>query len=420
MMKLKKVISQLNEDTFENIVSQFTKNKADNFLFLLRSYRESVISDTEIMNTLSLNNNSFYVLKSRLYDRVQDSLSTSIDLSKEDVLNHFHQLTEIAYNTPREVASALLHKLEEGLLHYDLHNELVILYSIIKRVNLYSEKYFHYSQLYNKHIAFTLSIEKSIDILGSFNKKLNQYLYSRADSYLNELLFLHKEIEDYFALNANRPIEIIKNIIELELNIFCGQLEQLDVQETLDKTRKLISDLPESSAFRNWDSALEYLYFEFYFRGKNSAKAKRSYEKLEENFNCLLLSTGVCTTADLLTSKIAYIYELKKEDRIADLDPSALLLDPNDVYATIKFGLYRSQILYSKGKIKEAINILNRILGDNSFKDFIHINLDVKLTLAYFYLCIEEYDLADNLLKNLQRKIKSDHEEQYPAACVLI
>jgi len=420
MTKLKKVISQLDDSTFESILNQFTKTKAENFLFLLRSYRTNSASDNEIMTKLNLTNNSFYVLKSRLYDKIQSNLSTNIDLSKEDILKQFHQLTDIAYKSPREVANALLLKLEEGLLHYDLHNELVILYSIIKRINLYSEKYFHYSQLYNKHIAFTLSIEKSIDILGNFNKKLNQYLYSRAENYLYELQFLHKEIDDYFTLNANRPIEIIKNLIELELNIFCGQLEDLDVEETLNKTRKLIFELPESSTFRNWDLALEYLYFEYNFRNKNSAKAKKSFEKLEENFNFILLSTGVCTTSDFLTSKIAYLYEVKKEDQIADLDPGTLLLDPYDVYASIKHGLYRSMILYKQGKVKEGVTVLNRVLSNNSFKDFIHINLDVKISLAYFYICLKEFDLADNLLKNLQRKVKADHEEQYPAVFDLI
>jgi hypothetical protein len=420
MIKLKKVISQLDENTFETIVSQFQKTKADNFLFLLTSYRESAISDSEIMKKLSLSNNSFYVLKSRLYDKVQDNLSTHIDLNKDDVLKQFQQLSETAYRSPREVASAMLHKLEEGLLHFDLHNELVILYSILKRINLYSEKYFHYSQLYNKHIAFTLSIEKSVDILGSFNRKLNQYLYSRSDNFLYELQFLHKEIEDYYALNANRPIEIVKNFIELQLHIFCGQLQQLDAQEVIAKTRKLIHELPDSSFFKNWDLPLEYLSFEFYFRSRNIAKAKASFEKVDENINHLLLSSGVCTTADFLTAKLAFLHEVKQDELIQESDPAAILVDPNDVYAIIKQGLYKAMILFYKGKIKDSVTILNRILGDNSFKDFIHINLEVKLTLAYLYLHLQEFDLADNLLKNLQRKVKTDHEAKYPAVFDLL
>lgn len=420
MIKLKKVISQLDDNTFETIVNQFERTKADNFLFLLKSYRDSAISDPEIMSQLSLNNNSFYVLKSRLYDKVQDNLSTNIDMSKDDVLKQFYQLTEIAYKTPREVASALLHKLEEDLLHFDLHNELVILYSILKRINLYSEKYFHYSQLYNKHIAFTLSIEKSVDILGTFNRKLNQYLYSRNESFLNELQFLHKEIDDYYALNANRPIEIAKNFIELQLHIFCGELKHLDAQEVLTKTKRLISELPDSSFFKSWDLPLEYLAFEYYFRNKNISKAKAAFDIVDENLDHLLLGSGVCTTSDFLTSKLAFLHETKQEEILKQEDPTTILSDPHDVYSTIKLGIYKALVLFFKGKTKESLNILNRILGDNSFKDFIHINLEVKLTLVYLYLHMEEFDLADNLLKNLYRKVKSDHEEKYPAVLDLI
>ncbi len=420
MIKLKKVISQLDTNVFDNIVSQFKKTKADNFLFLLNSYRGSSISDTEIMNQLSLSNNSFYALKSRLYDKVQSNLSTTIDLSKEDVLKQFHHLTEIAYKTPREVASALLHKLEEDLLHFDLQNELVILYSILKRINLHSEKYFHYSQLYNKHIAYALSIEKSIDILGTFNKKLNQYLCSRCQHFLNELEFLHKEIDDYYALNGNRQIEIVKNFIELQLRIFCDQMPQMDTQETLDKTKQLISELPDSSLFKNWDLPLEYLYFEFHFKNKNISKANSSFERIEENSNFILLNSGLCATPNFLISKLAFLHELKKEDAIGQLDPSKLLLDPNDAYASIKLGLYRSMVLFAQGKTKEGVNILNRILGDNSFKDFMHIDVEIKLTLVYFYLHLKEFDLADNILKNLHRKLKADGETNYSSAFDLI
>jgi len=420
MIKLKKVVGQLEVNAFDTIVTQFTKTKADNYLFLLRSYRESSISDIEIMNKLSLSNNSLYVLKSRLYDKIQSNLSTNIDLTKEDVLDQFHQLTAIAYNTPREVATALLNKLEEDLLHFELHNELAILYSILKRVHLYSDKYFHYSQLYNKQVALTLSVEKSLDILGTFNKKLTQYLYSRSEDFLHELLFLYKDIDDYFTLNPSRPIEIIKNFMGLQLSLFCAELQQLDQEEILNKTKKIISELPDSSPFKTWGLPLEYLYFEFYLKTQNIAKAKASFEKLEANLNCLLLSSGICLTSNFLTSKLHFLYTLKKEDDIKEIDPDIVLQDPNDTYCTIKIGIYKAMILFSKGKPKESLHILNRILSDNSFKDYIHINLEIKLTLAYIYLTLQEFDLANNILKNMHRKIKTDHEAQYSAVFDLI
>ena len=136
MIKLKKIISHLDDATYKNVVDQFSKTKANNFLFLLQSYRNNGITDDGIMEKLEMNNNSFYVLKSRLYDKIQNNLSIEIDLTKEDVLNQFHQLPDICFSTPREVASAILLKLEKDLIAFGLNNELIILYSILKRIKL--------------------------------------------------------------------------------------------------------------------------------------------------------------------------------------------------------------------------------------------------------------------------------------------
>ena len=50
MIKLKEIIIQLKEENYSEIESNLVKNKADRFLFLLRSYKQSKISDTEIRN----------------------------------------------------------------------------------------------------------------------------------------------------------------------------------------------------------------------------------------------------------------------------------------------------------------------------------------------------------------------------------
>ena len=70
-------------------------------------------------------------------------------------------------------------------------------------------------------------------------------------------------------------------------------------------------------------------------------------------------------------------------------------------------------VLHPHKKVKEAINCLNEVLNTVSFKDYFHANTDVKLTLAYFYLMIKEYDLVEITLKSVSRKIKSEHPDKY-------
>src|SRR5205814_2067599 len=54
------------------------------------------------------------------------------------------------------------------------------------------------------------------------------------------------------------------------------------------------------------------------------------------------------------------------------------------------------------------------------FKDYFHINLEIKLTQAYFYISINEMDLAENILKSIYRKIKAEELDMYANALDLI
>ena len=165
MIKLKQIVLQLSDGSYKQIEETFLKTKADNFVLLFQSYREGNGSDKEIIEKLGVSPNSFYVLKSRLYDKIQEHLSEDVFTDRDTLTRELLQVHEICFTKPRETAIAFLQKLEKELLKYDLHNDLMIVYSALKKMHLYSEKYFHYSQLFNKHAGLGLSLEKAEEIL---------------------------------------------------------------------------------------------------------------------------------------------------------------------------------------------------------------------------------------------------------------
>ncbi|MBS1634492.1 MAG: hypothetical protein JST26_01130 [Bacteroidetes bacterium] len=422
MIKLKKVISQLNDTTYSSIRDALVKNNAENFLFLFESYRHGDISDDDIKTKLNLNPNSFYVLKSRLYDKVQNNLAGDIQVNQADILRQLQQIPDICFNTPREIAVAFLQKLEKDLRLFDMHNELLMVYAAYKKIHLYSDKYFHFSQLYNKHIAFSLSIEKSEEILGNFNRILAQYDFSRSTALLNELLFLRKEILDHFALNNSRQIEIIKNMIELQLRLlFTNAMpKEYDAKEALERTQFLLDELPDSSPLKKWQISLDYLFFEYFRKIEHSKNAALYYDKIVANLECLLLQSHICITSGFLVSKIKYLQELERTNDMVEHCLQVLLIDSDDMHSKVHLALYQAMTSYYAGKYKEAINKLNDVINLYSFKDFFHISADVKLTLAFFYIKVKEYEMADNILKSIYRKIKSDKLDQYVNALDLI
>ncbi|MGZ3931735.1 MAG: hypothetical protein ACXVP0_10280, partial [Bacteroidia bacterium] len=421
MISLKTIIGQLDQTVYKSMEELLIKNKAGNFLFLMQSYRNGDLSDEEIIKHLELNSNSFYVLKSRLYDKIQVHLAGTIYSGKEDLHKQMQQIPDMCYKTSREIAGAFLQKLEKDLLAYDMHNELLVVYSALKKINLNSDRYFHYSQLYNKHIAFGLSLEKAEEILGNFNRILAQYDFSKSKPLLEKLFFLRKEILDHFALNSSRQIEIIKNIIELQLTIFCEAEISMDYDpaEVLQHTRRKINELPDSDSHKKWELVLDYLCFE-YFRKTNQNKAAQYFEKVDAQMPHLLLYNSVCLTSKFLVSKLRYMQEKEQIEELLLDDAPKPLVDPNDIYTKVLLGIYNAMLSYYSGNTKEAVNTLNEIINLFSFKDYFHINMEIKLTLSYFYAMLNDYDLADTISKSIYRKLKSEELDQYANALDLI
>ena len=114
MEKLKKIVTQLSDDNFFEIELELINNKAENFLLLLRSYRHSKAKDDKLLLELNCKENAFYVLKSRLYDKIQDHISAK-DKNKfnDHPVNQQLPLGQYLHEYPRETALAILHKIEK-------------------------------------------------------------------------------------------------------------------------------------------------------------------------------------------------------------------------------------------------------------------------------------------------------------------
>ena len=389
------------------------KSKADNSLYVLKSYRNGNPKDAEIIDHLSINSSSLYTLKSRLYDKIQNQLTNSCGMTEEELLNQVNQIHQICYHNSKEIAIAQLTKLEENLIANDMHGELLVVYSALKQLHLFSEKYFHYSQLHNKQIAFNLTTEKSIEILGSFNRILMQYDFSKAKSDFETLIFLHKGIQEQYSLNASKQIELIKNIIEIELCLFTDGLranELADPIGLLKRSELIIEQLPYYKEQKQWSTALNFLYFEYFIQKHDSKNAQSYFEKLESGLSTLPYYSNVCIVSKYLISKISFLHAQSGSDLVL-FDET--LIDDKNMHFVVLAGIYNSFALYTNGKVKEAIAVLNNLLNNISVKDLHFININIKLTLAYYYIKKNEDEMAETILKNISRKIKADELQQF-------
>ena len=420
MIKLKEVIIQLEKDNYFEIERTLIKNKADRFLLLFQSYKNTTLTDKEIRQQLGVNANAFYVLKSRLYDKIQESLSCDMFIDQDKSIKLLSQVPEVCLNSPRETAIAYLEKLEKELNRFDMHNELLVVYSALKKMNLYSDKYYYYSQLYNKQVSFGLSLEKAEELLGNFCRLLTQYDSSKSNELSEKLNFIKIEIENIYTLCPSKQIGLIKNLVELQLVIFCpnNTSNKQSASDLLQQTRIIFDDLPVTIIQKKWELVLDYLCFEYYYSINSAQETKFYYEKVNAQFANLFLYNHICFVSRFLISKIKYCEEQRIMSTLyLDTNKDAILFDPKDGRTQISICLYHSMIYFDQEKYKDAINLLVNIHNEFVLKNYSHLYLNIKLTLIYYYIVTKDYDKALINLKTvnsiISRKIKATKTEDY-------
>ena len=174
MSKLKNIIKQLTEKDFQNICSSLMDSSAEKSAFLLKYMREKQFSDSKIMEELDVNPNAYYTLRSRLNQKIEEYLIMQMENPRTDILKKVASIQEIFFTKKKAIIITSLKKLEKELIDYDLSSELTMVYKYLKRLHLNSPEQFHYSQLYNKHIAYMLALDKAEDLLATYFRKYEE------------------------------------------------------------------------------------------------------------------------------------------------------------------------------------------------------------------------------------------------------
>ncbi|MEL6191490.1 MAG: hypothetical protein AAFR66_05550 [Bacteroidota bacterium] len=126
-MDLYKIISQLTEEEFNEIHATFTANKAEKSAAFLRIIRENPISpDKEFLNQFDITPSAFYVLKSRLNQKIETFLLNRVGDPNLHVMRRVLNVNDLVFNNPREISIAALRKLEKELIIFEFPNWMMI------------------------------------------------------------------------------------------------------------------------------------------------------------------------------------------------------------------------------------------------------------------------------------------------------
>ena len=413
MLNLKNIILNIEEEDFLKVSESFKLSKADKYFSLLNYYRENSLDDDQILERLNINNNSFYVLKSRLFDKIQNYLLEHLSGPKAEVLKKVVNIPYLVFDTQRDIAIAILKKLEKDLIDYDMPNELTVVYDALKKLHINTDKYFEYSKLYNKHVAYTLAYNKAEDLVTDFTIKVGAYLTSRSVDQLEILPLIKKEVAHLSNLYDSHHLRVFKNIVDASVAIFLPLEEAIvndaPIEDILGENDEIIQNYSKDIHYQFLNKVNDFLYFEYYNKlGLNKKKAQY-FDQVNEGMPNFLYYNHCCVCSKFLISKIEhYIYLGREEELYGENQAvfSRYSAEKDDTPNYIYYNLYLSSSAYYAKKYQESIKILVGLLNDISFKNYPHAEIEVKLFLALVYSFANKYDLAWNILRSSSRKIR--------------
>lgn len=418
MIKFKSIVLQLKEDEYNDLCQQFVETKADKYLRLLKLYRENKYSDEEIQEMLSVNTSAYYTLKSRLFDKIQDFLTNNMSTPIIDLLRKVANVPTLIYDTHRDTAIAILTKLESELQNYDMPYELSSVYSALKKLHLHSPKYYEYTQLYNRHLAYTIALDKAEDLLNSFIRTLGEYHASRLKPHIGYLALIKQEMKNVCSLYESHHLQVYKGFIDISYALFVpdGEAVKEDepVEDILARLEKIFTTYNKDNNYQHLQLVYNFLAFEYYHQLNQPKKAAKYFEEVDKKLPSFLLYNHCAYTTRFLISKIEHhieqgteadIYERNK-DMLANYEP-----DKNDVPNYINYVKYTATSAFYVKKYQEAVQHLNALINDISFKNYPHSEIEIKLLLALNYSMINKYDPATSLLRSVTRKIRELNDE---------
>ncbi|WP_299255775.1 hypothetical protein [uncultured Cytophaga sp.] len=425
MSKLKNIIKQLSTKDYTAIYDSLINSNAEKSAYLLKFMREKQLSDTRIMEELEVNNNAYYTLRSRLNQKIEEYLLQEMESPRTSLIKKVATVHDIIFTKKRAIAIASLKKLEKELLDYDLSNELTIIYKTLKKLLLNSpEDHFNYSQLYNRHVAYMLALDKAEDMLGNYFKKYGEYFLTGSETDKLGLELLQSEMNNIANLYQSHRLYVFQSFINLFHELKIKKVANPEMEQTFESIQNIFDQYYLDAIYYHLILVLDYLKVEYYSMVNNSTVLNKSIDDITEsipifvsNYSLYTFSPGI-----LLAKQKHYIGD--RTEKMMYGDSKELFED----YETNKLNLpefiiyvnYRASGCFFAEKYDEAAKYLNSLLNETSIKRYPNTLLEIKLFLALQYTLIKEHDLFNQLVNSIQRQIRLLGKDECPHAVTII
>ncbi|HSZ25128.1 MAG TPA: hypothetical protein VK766_05395 [Cytophagaceae bacterium] len=415
MSKLKNIIKQLSVADFSAIFDSLMESNAEKSALLLKFMREKQLSDNKIMDELNVNSNAYYTLRSRLNQKIEEHLLQQMETPRITLLKKVATINEIIFTKKKAISIATLKKLEKELMDYDLSSELTIIYKNLKKLHIGSPDYYNYSQLYNKHIAYMLAVDKAEELVAQYFYRYGDYLFTKDDIEQQGLLLLKNEIDNVGSLYKSHRLYVYQSCVDVFHRIFIdGNIKASEDAESIeaifDKVQGIFDLYFLDATYFHLKPVFEYLKFEYYYMIDTYRNSESNYENVNEGISVLLTNYGLYTfPPQFLLSKLSknlssgtenILYEEGKK-LFEDFE-----IDKSNVPQHVLYTIYRATSCYYVGKYDEAARWINNMLNEQSLKKLPYTLLEVKIFMALQYCLMKDFDLFNQLTNSIQRQVR--------------
>lgn len=414
MAKLKNIIKQLSEKDFKSIYDSLVESNAEKSAHLLKALRERQLSDSRILEELELNANAYYTMRSRLNQKIEEHLLEQMESPRTELLRKVANLNEVLYTKKRTISVTTLKKLEKELLDYDLASELTIVYKGLKKLHINSPEYFGYSQLYNRHVAYMLAVDKAEDLLADYFKKYGSFFLTGDQTEKLGLELLMKEMKNVAKLYESHRLYVYTSCMLVFHRLFVEREDDLQDGESIEDiflhVQNIFDTYTLDPVYYHINLVFEFLKLEYYNHYKVYKQAEKYFEEVNDGTANLLVNYPYYTfPAQFLISKLERQIRLGTEKDLHAENETLFTeyeQDPNDLPKQLVYVIYRSLSLYYAEKYEDAARMLNNFLNETSLKKFPFALLEVKSVLALQYCMLRDIDLFLQLSNSIQRQTR--------------
>jgi hypothetical protein len=414
MAKLKNIIKQLSEKDYKEIHDSLMESNAEKSAYVLKALRERQLSDSKIMVELDVNANAYYTLRSRLNQKIEEHLLQQMESPRTDIIRKVANLNEVLFTKKRTISIATLKKLEKELQDYDLASELTVVYKSLKKLHVHSPDFFHYSQLYNRHVAFMLAMDKAEDLLADYFKKYGNYFFTGDETDKMGLNLMMKEMQNVAKLYDSHRLYVYQSCMMIHHHLFVEPDEIVQDGESDEDifahVQKIFETYNLDLLYYHLNLVFEFLRLEYYNHYKVYRQAEKYYEEVNDAVTTLLVNyPQYIFSAQFLLSKLERhlrnnteknLYA-ENESMLADMEPDLL-----DVPKHVIYICYRAICAYYVEKFDEAAKLLNGMLNEVSLKKYPFVQMEVKALLALQYCMLRDFELFTQLTNSILRQIR--------------